>query len=165
MNTIDDLDLLAEVMKRGAAEVGGHFTNPNDEWVPVAIGIQSDKRIMVSDLPVDKFDKEELFRYAMPECIRRMGFIMIGILVAAYAFEVEDESEVQQVMHSGIDSIPENRRWELLNLTVQDKYETQFYTAKVVRFSDSPPLLGAWERMEMGESWITTYIADALQGN
>jgi hypothetical protein len=164
MDTIDEIDILAEVLKRGAADVGSQFTAPGDEWVPVGIGVQRDKRILVSDLPLDKMTTEELFLYAMPECIRRFGFIMLGIVVPALAFVVEDpDDDLRLAMKGGVEAIPEDRRFEVLNLTVQDKYETQYYTAKVVRFSDSPPLLGAWERVEIGESWITASIHEALQ--
>lgn len=130
-------ELLEEA--KGFAEFAAEgFTEPDEEWMPSAIGKDADKKVIVMAIDCSFFatpeSKNEL-AYMMARQVVEAGLVSFSLTLAAWAAVGEDPRPPAER--------PDKK--EILVVTSLTADEALMATADVHRFEDKPPELGEWK--------------------
>lgn len=158
-----ELSALAESAMKGAERVGRGFRSPSDDWAPIAIAVKPNGENLIADLSAGRFTTEEMFKEVVPQSIRHYSFSKIALVLSTWVAEAPSDDDLEQMKAGGISSLPRDKRNEMLLVVAVEPYESLVFTAKIARFPDDPPILGAWAESDLAMSWIVESITDALR--
>lgn len=157
----------ADKAKLNARMVGRSFTEPDDDWAPVAmleIATGQVHVILLTPFFVDSDTKDVLTHQVLPALIQDTGARKLALVLSAWmAARPEHESEDE---FTSVRPSERPDRQEILQVVVYDAERVEWWAAPIERHRRKPPSLGAWRDPGLGEQMdgrFITPIAEALR--
>jgi len=154
-----DYRAFVDHVKACATEVGESFTEPEEDWEPIALLQDADSHttIVLLDLP------KELRPQAIVRMILELKARKVATVYSSWMRVVEPE-EVDTYEAETDPGYVANHpdRKEILLVTVSDAERTESWMADIERTDDAPPALGVWTCVGINEN-ITGAQVDSIK--
>lgn len=136
-------------LQTGARLVGMSFTEPTDDWKPLAHFMGEDKQGMLP-LSFENDEEKNFMSEAIAKCARMLDAKVVGLITSAWQVKV-DKSEVDvDAVTTEVRPSQDPRREEVLVLSIISADKQVGYVARIIRDGKTPPTLGPWEKWDEG---------------
>ena len=152
---------------RLATTVGEAFEKSDDDWAPVIVAATEDGHTYVDLIPMGtSAEKQYAFQTMIPNAIRARGIARVALVLSTWSVAADSDLEAMEIAEKGVDSVSEDRKYEMLWVVGHEDGAVLGCTAKIVRFPDSGPILGAWQTVTEDDAIFDRWkdpIQDALR--
>ena len=156
-----ELNLFQHVAMIASTEMPGFFTEPEDDWEPIAF-LELEEGNAIPALPMGMYmqsvqGKELLARMILPMAIDHFGAKRIVLLLSVWMAQGYSKEEIESGEYMAPSKHPERTEHiQLLELTADGVQRHSM--AQIIRHEDSPPTLGEWDDLEELENFEGRFI-------
>ena len=138
-------------LKGGARHVGEGFTQPDDDWQPIAFVCDTQGQTTALMLDPEMFRpgrKEVMFAFLSEE-MRRLGADRVGFVISTWMAKAptKDPEEAMRWAETAGPPSEQPDREEGLVISWGDVTGDHLSMAEITRHPDGPPTLGDWQDM------------------
>jgi hypothetical protein len=135
-------------VKDNVQEIGAGFTEPNDDWDPVALFIDREEALTVAALDYSFFSSERakdmLAEEVLPTLVRETKAQYVAFVIGAWQVLVRGPGPLPKLLPS---EHPD--RVEIIGVTLVSARQAAMASAEVIRREDGPPLLSDWTTVQV----------------
>ena len=132
-----------KIAKRGAMKVQAEFKYPDDDWMPVLVGIDSKGDAVIAGLDFSNEEaKEFMATQAIPGLIRERKLTAIAMTLSAWAAKLQKDDALKVPVRN----MPTKE--EVLEIAGMDSKHVTTLFANIERHTNQPPTLSEWEEPE-----------------
>ena len=135
-------ELVKAMALNAAREVGRGFTEPDDDWQPIALAMDAKGRgiFMVLDFGPASETKQAFLEEVLPVLLREAGAVAVALVTSSWMLTFKGKRPA--VLPRPSES-PD--REEVLIVSVVDRLRAEAQIAPILRHPDRPPELGPWD--------------------
>ena len=131
-----------DYVKSSARQVGTFFTEPDDDWEPVALLETKEGEMVIVSLAMDK----QLWPKAISEMVEQAGIVKVALVTSSWGLEFETPEEYEAYMENDEPSPSKHPNgFEMLVLSIFDQERVEAWSARIQRHDDEPPTLDEWD--------------------
>lgn len=144
--------------------IGGGFTKPDDDWVPVLI---IDNHVGRTAWPVGAFfasdDGKDKLIALLPTIFQNVHATRAALISSAWILDLPNTEEARRVLEQGKSIAEEPNRKEIVMIRLSDGFVEEGWLASITRDETKPPVLGQFEKMpDAGEGRMIGALQSAL---
>lgn len=133
----------ADWAKKAVRDIGGSFTEPDDDWDAVALIEGGDGQTIVAALMMDKRD----FPAAVSLMAKQAKATKVALVTSAWGLLLRSREEAE-AYYADPEALPPSQHpdgYEQVVISVFDAERVEAWSAKILRDGEQPPSLAEWE--------------------